>query len=87
MTKDQTPEDIEDITTRYIHMFTDERDSDVVKRVHIRNDKNNETPFYLVSLIEHKSHIDYNVVMQVFRYMAFIWEDYEKEMEQKLNVC
>ncbi|MCM1154974.1 MAG: Rpn family recombination-promoting nuclease/putative transposase, partial [Roseburia sp.] len=77
------PEDIEDITTRYIHMFTEERDSDIVKRVHIKNDQNNETPFYLISLIEHKSHIDYNVVMQVFRYMAFIWEDYEKEMEQK----
>ncbi|MCM1241955.1 MAG: Rpn family recombination-promoting nuclease/putative transposase, partial [Roseburia sp.] len=77
------PEDIEDITTRYVHMFTEERDSDIVKRVHIRNDENNETPFYLISLIEHKSHIDYNVVMQVFRYMAFIWEDYEKEMEQK----
>lgn len=27
--------------------------------------------------------MDYNVVMQVFRYMTFIWEDYEKEMEQK----
>ena len=23
-----------------------------------------------------------NVVMQVFRYMVFIWEDYEKEMEK-----
>lgn len=74
------PDDIEDITTRYIHMFTEERDSDIVKRVHI---KDNETPFYLISLIEHKSQIDYNVVMQVFRYMTFIWEDYEKEMEQK----
>ncbi|MCM1040775.1 MAG: hypothetical protein NC434_15775, partial [Ruminococcus sp.] len=50
------PEDIEDITTRYVHMFTEERDSDIVKRVHIRNDENNETPFYLISLIEHKSH-------------------------------
>ena len=74
------PEDIEDITRRYIHMFTEERDSDVVKKVRI---KDSEMPFYLISLIEHKSQIDYNVVMQVFRYMAFIWEDYEKEMEQK----
>ena len=37
----------------------------------------------LISLIEHKSDVDYNVVMQIFRYMAFIWEDYEKEMEKK----
>lgn len=82
--KNVEPEDIEDVTTRYIHMFTNERDSDVVKKVHI---KNNETPFFLISLIEHKSHVDYNVVMQVFRYMAFIWEDYEKEMEKKQKGC
>ena len=46
------PEDIEDITRRYIHMFTEERDSDVVKKVRI---KDSEMPFYLISLIEHKS--------------------------------
>ena len=40
-------------------------------------------PFYLISLIEHKSNVDYNVVMQVFRYIVFIWEDYEKEMEKQ----
>ena len=34
------------------------------------------------SLIEHKSDVDYNVVMQIFRYMAFIWEDYAKEQNR-----
>ena len=76
--KDVQPEDIEDVTGRYLHMFTEERNSDSVSRVRI-----NETPFFIVSLIEHKSNVDYNVVMQVFRYMVFIWEDYEKEMEKQ----
>lgn len=80
MLKNVQPEDITDVTNRYIHIFTNERDSDVVKRISV---KNNETPFYLISLIEHKSKVDYNVVMQVFRYMAFIWEDYEKGMEMQ----
>lgn len=61
-------------------MFTEERNSDVVKRVHI---KEQETPFYVISLIEHKSDVDYNVVMQIFRFMAFIWEDYEREQEKR----
>lgn len=74
------PEDIEDVSERYVHMFTEERNSDVVKKIRIGND---EIPFYLVSLIEHKSEIDYNVVMQIFRYMAFIWEDYEKEENKR----
>ncbi len=79
--KDVQPEDIEDVTERYVHMFVEERNSDVVKKVHRKGE---DTPFYLISLIEHKSDVDYNVVMQVFRYMVFIWEDYEKEMEKTL---
>ena len=78
--KEVQPEDIEDVSERYVHMFTEERNSDVVKRVNIKTDG---TPFFLVSLIEHKAKVDYNVVMQVFRYMAFIWEDYEKEQERQ----
>lgn len=78
MLKDVEPEDIEDVTERYVHMFIEERNSDVVKKVHLK-----ENSFYLVSLIEHKSNVDYNVVMQVFRYITFIWEDYEKEQEMK----
>ena len=38
-----------------------------------------------ISCIEHKSDVDYNTIMQVFRYIAFIWEDYEKE-EEKMHV-
>ena len=78
--KNVQPEDIEDVTTRFVHMFTEERDSDIINKIHI---KNNDLPFYIVSLIEHKSKVDYNVVMQILRYMVFIWEDYEKEMEKK----
>ena len=78
--KEVQPEDIEDVSERYVHMFTEERNSDVVKKVHIKSDG---TPFFLISLIEHKAKVDYNVVMQVFRYMAFIWEDYEKEQERQ----
>ena len=80
MLKNVQAEDIEDVTNRYVHMFTEERNSDVVKRLHI---KGGERSFFLVSLIEHKANVDYNVVMQILRYMVFIWEDYEKEMEKK----
>lgn len=58
--KNVQAEDIEDITGRFVHMFTEERNSDVVKKVHI---KEQGTSFYLLSLIEHKSDVDYNVVM------------------------
>ena len=75
--KDVKPEDIEDVSERYVHLFTEERNSDIVKKVHLENNS-----FFMVSLIEHKSDVDYNVIMQVFRYITFIWEDYEKEQEK-----
>lgn len=76
--KNVREEDIEDMTTRYIPMFTEERDSDVVKRVRLSNGE----CAYMIALIEHKSTVDYNVTMQLMRYMVYIWEDYEKEQEK-----
>lgn len=77
--KNVRPEDIEDVTERYLPMFTEERNSDTVKRIKI--EENNM--LFFVSLIEHKTKVDYNVSMQMLRYMVYIWEDYEKEMERK----
>ncbi len=77
MLKEVKEEDIEDVTTRYVPMFTEERDSDVVKKIRL----NNDGCVYIIALIEHKSEVDYNVTMQLLRYMVYIWEDYEKERE------
>ena len=55
------PEDIKDVTERYIPMFTEERDADVVKKIHLKD--NNDI---FIALIEHKSSVDYNVVMQIW---------------------
>jgi len=76
--KDVRPEDIEDVSEQYVTLFAEERNSDRVKRVHING---GSTPFFLISLIEHKTAPDYNVCMQVFRYMVYIWNTYEKEAE------
>lgn len=75
--KNIKPEDIEDVTERFIPMFTEQRDADVIKKVHLAN----HTDIF-ITLIEHKSAVDYNVVMQILRYMIYIWEDYENQMEK-----
>lgn len=64
--KNVKPEDIEDVTERYVPLFTAEREADTVKKVKISN----EISLFFISLIEHKTEVDYNVVMQLFRYMA-----------------
>lgn len=88
--KNIQPEDIEDVSERYVPLYSTERDSDTVKKINIskyvqpkKDEKPLNLPLYIVSLIEHKSKVEYNVVMQILRYMVHIWEDYEKEMSQK----
>ena len=87
------PEDIEDVSERYVPLYSTERESDTVKKVHISKylnlteaEKSSlnplDLPLYVISLVEHKTKVEYNVAMQLLRYMIHIWEDYEKEMNR-----
>ena len=86
--KNIRPEDIEDCTELFRSYFGVEYESDVIKRIRVRVEDaggNNKAgfceqkfEFYLVSLIEHKSKVDYNVVVQLLKYMTCIWAEYEK---------
>ena len=72
--------DIENVTERFLPMFINEKDADIVNRIHLPGED-----IFLISLIEHKSDVDYNVAMQIFYYMAFIWHDYASECEKLHN--
>ena len=70
---------MEDVSNRYMPLFSTERESDTVKRVDISKYHSLKSPFaekdeseinlplYIVSLIEHKTKVEYNVIMQVLR--------------------
>lgn len=72
-------EDIEDYTERFIPFFGNEFESDTIKRICIKCEKN-DFVFYMISLIEHKSTVDYNVTMQLLKYMVCVWMEYEKSL-------
>ena len=78
--KNVRPEDIVDVTEKYQKYLGISFDTDTVKRVHIRG-MEGDMPMYLISLIEHKSDVDYNVIMQLLQYMTCIWHDYEVTMK------
>ena len=80
--KDLKPEDIEDVSEKYQAYLGITFETDAVKKICIKG-KKNETPLYLISLVEHKSWVDYNVSMQMLRYMVCIWNEYGKEMAGK----
>ena len=74
---DIKPEDIEDVTERYRAFLGVEFAADTVKKVTVRME-GREREVYVISLIEHKSSVDYDVAMQLLRYMTVIWYDYRK---------
>lgn len=75
---DIRPENMEDVSSEFVPLFAQERHADRVKEIKIPNEK---MSFFLVSLIEHKTKVEYNIHMQIFRYMVYIWERYEKQEE------
>lgn len=78
--KDIKPENIIDETKKYQAYLGIELESDTVKKVILDSNESNTLPVFLVSLIEHKSNVDYNISMQLLRYMVCIWNEYGKDM-------
>ena len=72
------PEDIEDYTSHYLSFFGVEYNSDTVKRIRIRDEKWQYPEIFFISLIEHKSKVDYNICIQLLKYITCIWAEYEK---------
>ncbi len=82
------PEDIEDVTERYKAFLGVQFEADTVKKVRIRGrgkdgspDNEQEQEVFVLPLVEHKTSVDYDVCMQLLRYMAVIWYDYKKQQE------
>ncbi len=74
------PEDIEDVTERYQAFLGVPFEADAVKKVRIRG-REGESEVFVLPLVEHKTDVDYDVAMQLLRYMAVIWYDYKKRQE------
>ena len=78
------PEDIEDVSQKYRAFLGVEYESDTIKKVYVRKtDGTLDREVYVISLIEHKSDIDYDVAMQLLRYMTVIWQEYKKNREKE----
>ena len=80
--QDITDQDIEDVTERFTSYFGVEYNADTVKKVRIHQD-GEEMDVYVISLIDHKSQVDYNVSIQLLKYMVCIWAEYEKKMSDE----
>lgn len=71
--KNVQSDDIEDVSERYRPYLGREYESDAVKRIRIIDNEKECEPVFLISLVEHKSLVDYDVFMQLLKYMMCIW--------------
>ena len=75
--KDIKPENIEDISERFLPMWQEGRDSDSVKKIWL-----GEQSLYLIAIIEHQSGVCYDMAFRILRYIVMVWTDYETEQER-----
>ena len=80
--KDVQPEDITDISERFISMWHEERDSDSIKEIHLKDCPESESIF-LITLIEHQSKVDHDMSFRILRYIVLILTDYAQRMEKQ----
>ena len=69
--KEIKPEDIENVSSHFLPLFQESRDSDTVNKIRI-----GDSEIYLIALIEHQSENDFDMSFRILRYIVFIWTDY-----------
>jgi len=76
---DISPEDIKDISERFLPLFQEGRDSDTVKRINLKGN----IPLFIIAIIEHQSEVSYRTSFKMLQYITFVLADYEKEANKK----
>jgi hypothetical protein len=76
--KDIKPEDIEDISERFLPLFQEGKDSDTVKRINISG----EAPLFVIAILEHQSKVNFRTSFKMLQYISLVLDNYEKEAEK-----
>jgi hypothetical protein len=77
--KNVKPEDVEDMSERFLPLFQEARDSDTVKRVNL---KNGGAPLFVIAIVEHESEVNYRASFKMLQYICLVLERYEKEVNE-----
>jgi hypothetical protein len=73
--KDLSPADIEDVSNQYPSLEHNEKSSDTVKKINLKN----TPPLFVIALSEHQSQVNFRMSFKLLYYMTSIWASYEKE--------
>jgi hypothetical protein len=77
--KDVRPDDIADVSERFLPLFEEEKNSDTVKVVRIKG----EVEIYVIIILEHESKVNHRQAFKMLQYTVMFYERYEKEEDKK----
>ena len=74
-----TPSDIEDVTSRFLTLVSEQKDGDTVKRINLKGD----SPLFVIAIVEHESSVNFRAPFKMLLYIALILDAYEKEIDKE----
>ena len=77
--KEVKPEDIEDISERFLPLFQNNRDSDTVKRINLKG-----SPLFVIAILEHESKVNHRSCFKMLQYICLVLDAWEKPELQGL---
>ena len=77
--KNVTPSDIEDITERFLPLFDENKDSDTVKRINLKD----QDFLIVIAIVEHESEVSFRASFKMLQYITLVLADYEKEANKE----
>jgi hypothetical protein len=77
--KNVQPEDIEDISERFLPLFQENRDSDTVKRIRLKDD----AQLFVIAIVEHESEVNYRSGFKLLQYITLVLDAYENDANEK----
>ena len=77
--KEVNPEDIEDLSERFIPLTLNSRDSDTVKRINLKG----AVPFFVIAILEHESQVNFRSSFKMLQYLYLVLDAWEKEAEKE----
>ena len=76
--KNVGPDDIEDLSERFLPLISNSRDSDTVKRINLKGYE----PFFVIAVLEQQSQVDFRSSFKMFQYIYLVLDAWEKEAEK-----
>jgi len=76
--KEVKPEDIEDISERFLPLFQNNRDSDTVKRINLKG-----SPLFVIAILEHESKVNHRSCFKMLQYICLVLDAWEKDVEKE----